>query len=99
MERGITMVIGVLTTRLAIYESRSLKDKRRVVKSIKDRIRHKFNVSIAETDALDARQSAVITAAIVSNDGQFAEKSMQQVLNHIAAHRGASVVDYDIEML
>ena len=93
------MVIGVLTAKLAVYEATSLKDKRRVVKSIKDRIRHKFNVSIAETDALNSRQNTVITTAVVSNDTRYAEGCLQQVLNHIQGHRGSTLVDYTLEML
>ena len=93
------MVIGVLTARLAIYGSTSLKDKRRVIKSIKDRLRNRFNVSVAETDALDSMRSAVVTAALVSNDARHATRSLQQVLNQIEGHRGASLVDYEIETL
>lgn len=93
------MVIGVLTARLAIYQATSLKDKRRVVKSLKDRIRGKFNVSIAETDALDSRRSAVMTAAMVSNDARFAQQCLQQVANLIGDDRGAVLVDYTIETL
>lgn len=93
------MVIGVLTARLAIYQATSLKDKRRVVKSLKDRIRDRFNVSIAETDALDSRRSAVMSAAVVSNDTQFAQQCLQQVVNLMGDDRGADLVDYTIEML
>lgn len=93
------MVIGIVTARLAIYESTSLKDKRRVVKSLKDRIRRKFNVSIAETDALDSRKSAVLTAAVVANETQFAERCCQQVINLIQDNRHATLVDYSIETI
>ena len=93
------MVIGVVTARLAVYEAFSLKDKRRVVKSLKDRLRNKFNVSVAETDALDSRQRAVITAAIVATDTQFAERCLQQVVNVIERCRGASLVDFEMQIL
>ena len=93
------MVIGVVTARLAVYEAFSLKDKRRVVKSLKDRLRNKFNVSVAETDAHDSRQRAVITAAIVATDTQFAERCLQQVVNVIEESRGASLLDFEIQML
>ena len=93
------MVIGVVTTRLAIYEATSLKDKRRVVKSLKDRLRNKFNVSVAETDAHDFRQRAVITAAIVATDTQFAERCLQQVVNMIEQCRGASLLDFEMQIL
>ncbi len=93
------MVIGVVTARLAVYEAFSLKDKRRVVKSLKDRLRNKFNVSVAETDAHDLRQRAVITAAIVTTDTQFAAGCLQQVVNMIEQCRGASLVDFSMQTL
>ncbi len=93
------MVIGCVTARLAVYEAHSLKDKRRVVKSLKDRLRNKFNVSVAETDALDSRQRAVITAAIVATDTQFAERCLQQVVNMIEQCREASLVDFETQIL
>ncbi len=82
-----------------MYEAHSLKDKRRVVKSLKDRLRNKFNVSVAETDAHDLRQRAVITAAIVATDTQFAERCLQQVVNMIEESRGASLLDYSMQTL
>jgi len=93
------MVIGVLTTRLAIYQALSLKDKRRVVKSLKDKIRHKFNVSIAETGALEARQSAVLTAVLVATEGRFVDQCLQEVLKLIQGNRAATLVDFTIETL
>lgn len=93
------IVVGIITVRLAIYHATSLKDKRRVVKSLKDRIRRRFNVSIAETDALDSAQRAVLTAAIVANETRFVERCLQQVLNLIEGDREAALVDYSIETL
>ncbi len=93
------MVVGVLQARLAIYEAMSLKDKRRIIKSLKDRLRQKFNISVAETDQQDVWQSAVISAALVSNDGTFAERCLQEVVEQIRHHRGATLVDYQIEMV
>ena len=92
------IVVGIITVRLAIYHATSLKDKRRVVKSLKDRIRRRFNVSIAE-DALDSAQRAVLTAAIVANETRFVERCLQQVLNLIEGDREAALVDYSIETL
>jgi hypothetical protein len=62
------MIVGTLQVRLLIREARSLKDKRQVVKSIKDRLRNGFNVSVAEIAALDNRQLAVLGIAMVSNE-------------------------------
>ena len=62
------MIVGTLRVRLLIREARSLKDKRQVVKSIKDRLRNHFNVSVAEVEAQDSRQLAVLGMALVSNE-------------------------------
>ena len=93
------LMIGVLQVQLAVYESTSLKDKRRVIKSLKDRLRHRFNVSVAETGGLESRQAAEVTAAMVANESRFLESSLQSVLNFIERHQGASLVDYHMEML
>ena len=93
------MVVGLLTARLAVYGATSLKDKRRVIKSLKDKIRNKFNVSIAEVDAQDSRQRAVLAAAVVATDTQFAQSSLQQLLNMIRGYRGSTLIDYEIDIL
>ena len=62
------MIVGTLRVRLLLRESRSLKDKRQVVKSIKDRLHNGFNVSVAEVDALDNLQVDVLGMAMVSNE-------------------------------
>jgi len=93
------MVIGVLQVRLAVYESRSLKDKRRVIQSLKSRIRQQFNVSVAETGDLNSRQAAEVTAALVSNDSRFVQSGLQSVLNFIERQHTATLVDYSIDLI
>jgi len=91
------MVVGVLEFRIFLRESRSLKDKRRVVKSLKDRIGHRFPVSIAEVDALDNRQQAHLGAAIVSNDRRHAEQVLAKVVDFVRKSLVAELMDYSIE--
>jgi uncharacterized protein YlxP (DUF503 family) len=94
------MVVGVCTVALQIPGSHSLKDKRRVVKSIVARVGNQFNVSIAEVDAHDAWQSAVLGIACVSNDASHAHRVLTKVVDMIAnSHFAAHVADYQIEML
>ena len=64
------MVVGSLRVRLLVRESYTLKDKRQVVRSIKDRLRNSFNVAIAEVDAEDDRQLVVLGLATVANETQ-----------------------------
>ena len=94
------MVIGFCTLTLDIPHSKSLKDKRRVVKSITSRVRNQFNVSIAEVDAHDVWQSALIGIACVSNDASYAHGLLEKVVQMISNSRfDAQVADYEIEIL
>ena len=93
------MVVGVLRVRLAIFEALSLKDKRRVIKSLKDRIAARHNVSVAEVDDLDHRQAATLGLALVANDARFVESSLAKILDEIRANPRASLLDHDLELL
>ena len=85
-------MVGTCTVSLHIPGSGSLKSKRLVLKSLKDRIRHKFNVSVAEVDHLDLWQRSTIAVAVVSRDGQFADRVISKVLALIEADRNVDVI-------
>jgi uncharacterized protein YlxP (DUF503 family) len=93
------MVVGVLTVQLAIYEAESLKDKRRVIKSVKDRLMNRFNVSVAEVDDLDSWQRAELGVAMVANDARFVESCLHRIVDVLRCERSASLVDYHVELL
>jgi uncharacterized protein YlxP (DUF503 family) len=92
------MVIGVLRVRLGVFEALSLKDKRRAVKSLKDRVGARHNVSIAEIDDLDRRQTATLGMAMIANDARFVESSLSKIVDEIRAFGRASLLDYEIEL-
>jgi len=92
------MHVGICTLHLRLAGSHSLKEKRRIVKSIKDRVKNKFNVSIAEVDMLDSWQWAVLGVACVSNDSGFANSVLSNVINLIEDIHLAELVDYKIEI-
>jgi uncharacterized protein YlxP (DUF503 family) len=92
------MNVGSLKVRLLIRESRTLKDKRQVVKSIKDRLRNAFNVSVAEVDALDNRQVAVLGFAMVCNEAQPIHNTFEQILGALRGHPVAEFLDYEMEV-
>ena len=98
-QRKEAMIVGVLRVQLAIFEATSLKDKRRVVKSLKDRLSNRFNVSVAEVDALDMRQRADLGVAMVANDARFVESCLHKIVDMLRAERAASLIDYEIELL
>jgi len=93
------MVVGILQLRVMIRDSQSLKDKRRIVRSLRDRIRSRFNVSVAEVDSLDSRQQATLGVALATNDRIFADQVLAKVVDLVRATPGAELVDYEIEIL
>lgn len=94
------MVIGVCTIKLDIPGNRSLKGKRRVVKSIIRRLCNEFNVSIAEVDNSDLWQSATLGMACVSNQASYAHGLLTKVVERIENSRfDVRVVDYTIEII
>jgi len=93
------MVVGVLTVRLGVFEALSLKDKRRVIKSLKDRLGARHNISIAEIADLDRRQVATLGLAMISNDARFVDSSLSKIVDEIRDFRRASLLDYGIELL
>jgi len=92
------MIVGTLEVRLLLRESRSLKDKRQVVKSIKDRLRNEFNVSVAEIDELDNRQLAVLGVAMVSNETHHVKTSLGQIVEALRRHPVAELVGQKMEI-
>jgi len=80
------MVIGVGYVTLHVFESHSLKDKRRVVRSLVERTRQKFNASVAEVDHLDAWQIAGIGFTCVSNSGAHADEMLAQIIRFIESN-------------
>lgn len=93
------MVVGLLRVRLGVFEALSLKDKRRATKSLKDRLSAKHNISIAEVDDLDRRQSATLGIALVANDARFVDSALRRIVDEIRAFPRASLVDFDIEII
>jgi uncharacterized protein YlxP (DUF503 family) len=93
------MVVGILQVRIMIRDAQSLKDKRRIVKSLRDRIRNRFNVSVSEVDSLDSRQQATLGVALATNDRVFADQVLAKVVDLVRATPGAVLIDYDIEIL
>ena len=92
------MHVGICILHLRLLEAYSLKDKRRTIKSIKDRVRNKFNVSIAEIDALDKWQWATLGVACVSNDTRFTNSLLSKVVDFVDEARLVELVDYEIEI-
>lgn len=92
------MVVGTLSLKVAVFDATSLKDKRRVISSLKDRLRGRFNVSVAEVGSLDRRQQAELGVAVVGNNGRFVESCLDKIVDYVRLDRSASLVDYEVEV-
>ena len=78
--------------------SRSLKDKWRIVKSLKDRIRNKFNVSVSETDFQNNLRSLEISVAMVGTDRQYVNGALSSLINSFRFFPQIELVDYDLDL-
>jgi uncharacterized protein YlxP (DUF503 family) len=88
---------AVLEVRMRLRSSHSLKEKRRVVRSIKDRVRARFNVSVSEVDDQDLWQSIVLGFAAVGPDHGHVHGELEKILQQIRIHPEAELLDWHIE--
>jgi uncharacterized protein len=93
------VTIGLLHLDVLIPGAHSLKDKRRVVKSLKERMGNRFNCSVAETDHQDLWQRARISVAVISNDSRHANQQCNEIARFALSRLGPDLADYQIEML
>ncbi len=91
--------VGVLTMEIQIGHAHSLKDKRQVVRSLRDRLRNRFNVSVAEIADQELHNSAVIAAVTVSASRDFAEKVLRSVEDEAAGQLGPMLIRVDLDWL
>ena len=91
--------VGVITLELRLDESHSLKDKRHYVKGLKDRLRNKFNVSVAEIDHQELWQRGLVAVVTVSSDQAHAEQVLQGVEREAALLLGPLLVAVTTEWL
>ncbi len=96
----LTVNIGAARITLRIPHSRSLKDKRRVVNSLRQRVGSKFNVSIAEVEMNDAWQTLTLGIVCVSNSAIHASQMVDRVVEFIESERpDAEVVDCEVDVI
>ena len=91
--------IGVLTLEMRLEHSHSLKDKRHVVQGLKERLRRRFNVAVAEIDYQDLWQRALVAAVTVSGDHTRARQVLDSVEKEATVLLGADLVDARVEWM
>jgi uncharacterized protein YlxP (DUF503 family) len=93
------MPVGLLTLELHIAEAQSLKDKRQVLRSLKDRLRNHFNVAVAELDFEDMWQRSVVGVVTLSNEEHHVEEALQKVLAEADRILGPVLISHAVELL
>lgn len=93
------MPVGLLTLELHIPDAQSLKDKRQVLRSLKDKLRLKFNVAVAELDHHDAWQRSLVGVVTLSNDEKHLRKVLQEVLDEADKLLGSFLINQGIEIV
>ena len=93
------MIVCVLQFEIVVSDAMSLKDKRRVVLSLKDRIAHGRNVSVAEVGALDEHRRAILGVAMVSNDSRYVEGALSKLVDFVRTVPQVELVDFQIDVL
>ena len=92
------MIIVAAMITLLIPENDSLKGKRRVVKSLIERVRHKFEAAVAEVGDNDLWQKAKIGVALVGNDSHLLEARLQQIMKFMENLHLAEIIDSQVEL-
>ncbi len=91
------MLVGILQLQISVFDAMNLKDKRRVILSLKDRIRNTFNVSVAEVDLQDNIRSAVLGVAMVANERRFLDSALSRIVEFVRKIPTLNLIDYHME--
>jgi len=94
------MLIGILQMELRIGDALNVREKRRIVKSLKDKWHHHHNVSVVEAEeTADHPQHAIMGVALMGNDARHMESSLSKMVEHVRQERQAELLDYRIEII
>jgi len=97
--RANLMTVGIARIQFRLHGNQSLKEKRKVVKSLIDKSRHRFNVAIAEVEDQDLHQLATLGIAVVGNDGRLLNSVLDRVLNFMDSLALADLIGHEIELI
>lgn len=93
------MTVGVALTTFRLYEVHSLKEKRSIIKSLIEKSRHRFNVSVAEVADQDVHHKAVIGIAVIGNDGRVLNSVLDRIMDFMESLGLAELVSREIELI
>ncbi|MBF7084031.1 DUF503 domain-containing protein [Desulfallas sp. Bu1-1] len=92
------MVVGVLTLELFLGEADSLKGKRKVLKSLLERLKHRFNISVAEVGRQDSWKYSTVGISAVSGDMSHMDQILSTVVRFVENHNGVEIINLQKEV-
>jgi uncharacterized protein len=98
-EKAVAMTVGVARITLRLHANQSLKEKRRILKSLIDKSRHRFNVSVAEVADQDLYQRATVGVAVVGNDNRVLNSLLDRIISYMDSLQLADLIDQEIELI
>jgi uncharacterized protein len=93
------MLIGILQLELSLGDAANLRDKRKILRSLKDRWHHHHNVSVAEVDYQEDPQQALLGVVMAGSDAQQLESTLAKLVEQTKRERQAELVDFQIEVV
>jgi uncharacterized protein YlxP (DUF503 family) len=98
-EKVEAMTVGVARITLLLHANQSLKEKRRVLKSLIEKSRHRFNVSVAEVADQDLHQRATLGVAVVGSDSRVLNSLLDHIISYMDSLQLADLIDQEIELI
>lgn len=95
----MAMHVGIVEFEFRLHGCRSLKEKRQVLRSLIDGLRHHFNASVAEVDHQDEWQRAAVAAAVVNGDRRLVERLLEELIDFAESRTEAELVNLETEIL
>ncbi len=93
------MIVGVAKLSLRLPDNQSLKGKRKVMKRICERLRHRFNLAVAEIDSQDLWQAGEVGIVMVGNQGSYINSKLDKAINFVEDTQLAEIVDVQMELI
>ena len=91
------MIVGILQIQVSVFDAMNLKDKRRAIKSLKDRLSNKYNVSVAEVGYNESVRTSLLGVAMVGNERRFVEGALSGIVDFVRKAPRLSLIDYTLE--
>ncbi|MCK8602350.1 DUF503 domain-containing protein [Desulfoferrobacter suflitae] len=93
------MIVGIARITFRLHGNQSLKEKRKVVKSLVEKSRHRFNVSVAEVADQNLHQRATIGVAVIGSDGRVLNSILDRIIAYMESMNLADLIQHEVELI